>query len=94
MPDFLSRRNKLREIFLKSSNSALFFDAVSIRYLSGFSGSNSALLIAEDAKNDLFPSVISLLNEQETARIIAANCLTLGVPNAAERIVNEIENII
>ena len=53
MPDFLSRRNKLREIFLKSSNSALFFDAVSIRYLSGFSGSNAALLIAEDAKDDL-----------------------------------------
>jgi UDP-N-acetylglucosamine--N-acetylmuramyl-(pentapeptide) pyrophosphoryl-undecaprenol N-acetylglucosamine transferase len=56
---------------------------------------NAAILVKDiDAKNDLFPSVISLLNEQETARIIAANCLTLGVPNAAERIVNEIENII
>jgi UDP-N-acetylglucosamine--N-acetylmuramyl-(pentapeptide) pyrophosphoryl-undecaprenol N-acetylglucosamine transferase len=56
---------------------------------------NAAILVKDiDAKNDLFPSVISLLNEQDTARIIAVNCLTLGVPNAAERIVNEIENII
>ena len=53
MPDFLARRNNLRNIFSSTSSAALFFDAVSIRYLSGFSGSNAALLIGSDAKDDL-----------------------------------------
>jgi len=56
---------------------------------------DAAFLVKDiDAKKELFPSAINLLNEQETARKMAANCLNLGVPNAAERIVNEIENII
>ncbi|MFM7139068.1 MAG: aminopeptidase P family N-terminal domain-containing protein, partial [Actinomycetes bacterium] len=63
MPDFLQRRNKLREIFLSSSNATLFFDAVSIRYLSGFSGSNAALLIGSEAKDDLL-----LTDERYTKR--------------------------
>lgn len=63
MPNFLERRNKLREIFASTSNAALFFDAVSIRYLSGFSGSNSALLIGTDAKDDFL-----LTDERYTKR--------------------------
>lgn len=63
MPDFLQRRNKLREIFLSTSNAALFFDVVSIRYLSGFSGSNAALLIGSEAKDDLL-----LTDERYTKR--------------------------
>lgn len=63
MPNFLERRNKLREIFASTSNAALFFDAVNIRYLSGFSGSNSALLIGTDANDDLL-----LTDERYTKR--------------------------
>lgn len=63
MPDFLARRNNLRNIFSPTSSAALFFDAVSIRYLSGFSGSNAALLIGTEAKDDLL-----LTDERYTKR--------------------------
>jgi len=56
---------------------------------------SAALLVKDtEAKNNLFKEAIDLLNNQEKATQLASNCLTLGIPNAAERIVNEIENII
>jgi UDP-N-acetylglucosamine--N-acetylmuramyl-(pentapeptide) pyrophosphoryl-undecaprenol N-acetylglucosamine transferase len=56
---------------------------------------SAALLVKDtEAKNNLFKEAIELLNNQEKATLLATNCLSLGIPNAAERIVNEIENII
>jgi UDP-N-acetylglucosamine--N-acetylmuramyl-(pentapeptide) pyrophosphoryl-undecaprenol N-acetylglucosamine transferase len=56
---------------------------------------SAALLVKDtEAKNNLFKEAIDLLNNQEKATQLASNCLSLGIPNAAERIVNEIENII
>jgi len=52
MPDYLVRRNRLRTIFQDSAQCAVFFDPVSIRYLTGFSGSNSALYVGLDANQD------------------------------------------
>ncbi len=52
MPDYLARRNSLREIFQDSAQCAVFFDQVSVRYLTGFSGSNSALYVGSDANQD------------------------------------------
>jgi Xaa-Pro aminopeptidase len=53
MVDYLSRRDALRKILIDKAESAVFFDAVSIRYLSGFSGSNAALLIGQDQEIDV-----------------------------------------
>ena len=53
MVDYLSRRDALRKILIDKAESAVFFDAVSIRYLSGFSGSNAALLIGQDKDSDV-----------------------------------------
>jgi Xaa-Pro dipeptidase len=53
MVDHLSRRDALRKILIDKAESAVFFDAVSIRYLSGFSGSNAALLIGQDKELDV-----------------------------------------
>ena len=53
MVDYLSRRDALRKILIDKAESAVFFDAVSIRYLSGFSGSNAALLIGLDKDSDV-----------------------------------------
>ena len=56
---------------------------------------SAALLIKDnEAQNVLFNEAISLLNNQDKSIQLASNCLKLGVPNAAERIVKEIENII
>lgn len=56
---------------------------------------SAALLVKDtEAKNNLFNEVIDLLNNQEKATQLATNCLSLGIPNAAERIVIEIEKII
>ncbi len=63
MPNFLERRNRLRLLFPQTANAALFFDAVSIRYLSGFSGSSAAILIGTDSKDDLL-----LTDERYTKR--------------------------
>lgn len=52
MPDYLARRNSLRKIFQDSAQCAVFFDQVSVRYLTGFSGSNSALYVGSDANQD------------------------------------------
>ena len=51
MPDYLSRRNKLRKLFEDYAQASVFFDQVSIRYLTGFSGSNAALLVSQDEKS-------------------------------------------
>ena len=53
MPDYLNRRNNLRNIFTKDADAAIFFDPISIRYLSGFSGSNAALVIGNNFELDL-----------------------------------------
>ena len=53
MPDYLSRRNKLRKLFEDYAQASVFFDQVSIRYLTGFSGSNAALFVSQDEKSDL-----------------------------------------
>ncbi len=63
MPDFLNRRNKLRNIFAPEAECAIFFDPISIRYLSGFSGSNAALIVGRELKNDLL-----LTDERYTER--------------------------
>ena len=56
---------------------------------------NAAVLIKDDkAINSLFHKAIELLTNQDKASQLASNCLSLGIPNAAELIVNEIENII
>ena len=56
---------------------------------------NAAVLIKDDkAINSLFDKAIELLTNQDKASQLASNCLSLGIPNAAELIVNEIENII
>jgi len=56
---------------------------------------NAAIIIKDDnAKNSLFAKAIELLSDQDETSRLASNCLSLGIPNAAERIVNEIENII
>jgi UDP-N-acetylglucosamine--N-acetylmuramyl-(pentapeptide) pyrophosphoryl-undecaprenol N-acetylglucosamine transferase len=56
---------------------------------------SAALLVKDsEAKNSLFKEAIDLLQSQDKASQLASNCLSLGIPNAAERIVNEIENII
>jgi UDP-N-acetylglucosamine--N-acetylmuramyl-(pentapeptide) pyrophosphoryl-undecaprenol N-acetylglucosamine transferase len=56
---------------------------------------NAAIIIKDDnAKNSLFAKAIELLSNQDETSRLASNCLSLGIPNAAERIVNEIENII
>ena len=56
----------------------------------------SAAILVKDskAKEELFNEAIILLNDKEKSDKLATNCLSLGVSNAAERIVNEIENII
>ena len=54
MVDYLSRRHALRKILIDKAESAVFLDPVSIRYLSGFSGSNAALLVGQDNNLDLF----------------------------------------
>ena len=53
MVDYFKRRNSLRKIIEKNSEAAVFFDEVSIRYLSGFSGSNAALLVGVDESVDV-----------------------------------------
>ena len=53
MVDYLSRRDALRKILIDKAESAVFLDPVSIRYLSGFSGSNAALLVGQDNTLDL-----------------------------------------
>jgi UDP-N-acetylglucosamine--N-acetylmuramyl-(pentapeptide) pyrophosphoryl-undecaprenol N-acetylglucosamine transferase len=56
---------------------------------------SAALLVKDvDAKNKLFDVAIDLLNNNDTTTQLASNCLKLGVSNAAERIVIEIEKII
>jgi UDP-N-acetylglucosamine--N-acetylmuramyl-(pentapeptide) pyrophosphoryl-undecaprenol N-acetylglucosamine transferase len=56
---------------------------------------NAAIIIKDDnAKNSLFVKAIELLGNKDEASRLASNCLSLGIPNAAERIVNEIENIL
>jgi UDP-N-acetylglucosamine--N-acetylmuramyl-(pentapeptide) pyrophosphoryl-undecaprenol N-acetylglucosamine transferase len=56
---------------------------------------NAAIIVKDDnAKNSLFAKAIELLSNQDETSRLASNCLSLGIPNAAERIVNEIENII
>ncbi len=56
---------------------------------------NAAVLIKDtDAKNILFDEAIKLVSNQEKSNLLASNCMSLGIPNSAERIVNEIENII
>lgn len=53
MVDFLNRRQSLRKIIENKAQAAIFFDPVSIRYLTGFSGSNAAVLVGEDKEGDL-----------------------------------------
>jgi UDP-N-acetylglucosamine--N-acetylmuramyl-(pentapeptide) pyrophosphoryl-undecaprenol N-acetylglucosamine transferase len=56
---------------------------------------NAAIIIKdENAINSLFVKAIELLGNKDEVSRLASNCLSLGIPNAAERIVNEIENII
>ena len=52
MPDYVARRNSLRAIFNTNAQCVVFFDQVSVRYLTGFSGSNSALYVGSDANQD------------------------------------------
>lgn len=52
MVDYLLRRDALRKILINKAESAVFLDPVSIRYLSGFSGSNAALLVGQDKNFD------------------------------------------
>ena len=53
MVDYLKRRDSLRKILANNAQSAVFLDPISIRYLSGFSGSNAALVVGEEEDVDL-----------------------------------------
>lgn len=50
-----ARRDRLREILCElGADAALITDLVNVRYLSGFTGSNAALVIGVDPERDLF----------------------------------------
>jgi Xaa-Pro dipeptidase len=53
MPDYLKRRNALRALPVGEFDVAIFFDQISIRYLTGFSGSNACLYVSQDSSQDL-----------------------------------------
>lgn len=53
MVDYLKRRDGLRKIIESSSQVAVFLDPISIRYLSGFSGSNACLIVGVAKEIDL-----------------------------------------
>jgi len=53
MVDYLKRRDGLRKIIELSSQVAVFLDPISIRYLSGFSGSNACLIVGVAKEIDL-----------------------------------------
>jgi UDP-N-acetylglucosamine--N-acetylmuramyl-(pentapeptide) pyrophosphoryl-undecaprenol N-acetylglucosamine transferase len=56
---------------------------------------SAALLVKDsEAKEKLLLEAFKLLNNTEISSQLTSNCLRLGIPNAAELIVNEIENII
>jgi len=52
-PDYLKRRNGLRDIFKNSADASVLMDQISVRYLTGFSGSNAALFVGQNPEQDL-----------------------------------------
>lgn len=55
----------------------------------------AALLIPDaDAKDTLFDVTLDLLQQPERMQLLATNIKALAIPNAAEKIVNEIVNIL
>ena len=58
------------------------------------SNNNAALVIKDvDAREQLIGTCIGLLGDTNKCNELTQNIKQLGVPNAAERIVNEIEKI-
>ncbi len=56
---------------------------------------NAAILVKDiDARDQLIPAVKSLLEDQEKCKVLAANIAKLGIPDAADRILIEIEKLI
>ncbi len=56
---------------------------------------NAAVLIKDsNADNELIPTLLDIINDENQKAELAKNIAQLGIDNAAERIVNEIENIL
>lgn len=56
---------------------------------------NAALLVKDaNAEQELIPSAIALLHNNEEQELLSQNCIKMGVPNAAERIVDTIKSLL